>query len=120
MAKYMVPILLLFTAALHAQTDKFIGNWANGDESLTVEIYIQNGNYYAKAVKSEHPELIGKVVLVQMEKKSDTQLYGGTYYDEKLKTEYEAKLKIILPDTIRLTVMYGLFHKTIYWHRIFL
>lgn len=110
MKKYIALLLLLFGLVLQAQTkDRFVGNWTANDGSVII-IYIQDASYYAKAD--------GKYVLIQMEKKSDTQLYGGTFYDEKLKTEYEAKLKLTDDNSIKLKVMNGFSGKTIIWHRI--
>ncbi|UPT71274.1 MAG: DUF2147 domain-containing protein [Flavobacterium sp. JAD_PAG50586_2] len=110
MKKYITLLLLLFGLVLQAQTrDKFVGNWVANDGSVII-IYIQDASYYAKAD--------GKYVLIQMEKKSDTQLYGGTFYDEKLKTEYEAKLKLTDDNSIKLKVMNGFSGKTIIWHRL--
>ena len=110
MKKYITLLLLLFGLVLQAQTkDNFIGDWTANDGSV-ITIYVQDASYYAKAD--------GKYVLIQMEKKSDTQLYGGTFYDEKLKTEYEAKLKLTDDNSIRLKVMDGFSGKTIIWHRV--
>lgn len=110
MKKYIALLLLLFGLVLQAQTqDRFVGNWVANDGSVII-IYIQDASYYAKAD--------GKYVLIQMEKKSDTQLYGGTFYDEKLKTEYEAKLKLTDNNSIKLKVMNGFSGKTIIWHRL--
>lgn len=109
MKKYITLLLLLLSLVLQAQTqDKFVGNWVASDGSVII-IYVQDASYYAKAD--------GKYVLIQMEKKSDTQLYGGTFYDEKLNTEYEAKLKLTDDNSIRLKVINGLCRKTITWHR---
>ena len=109
MRNYITLLLLLFGLVLQAQTqDKFVGKWTADDGSV-ITIYIQDASYYAKAD--------GKYVLIQMAKKSDTQLYGGTFYDEKLKTEYEAKLKLTDANSIRLKVMNGLSSRTIIWRR---
>lgn len=45
-------------------------------------------------------------------------LYGGTYFDSKLKKEYEAKLKLKDVNTIKFTLKYGLFNKKAIWHRV--
>lgn len=89
--------------------DNFVGKWvANNDNVL--EIYIHDSSYYGK--------INNEVVLIQMEKKSETQLYGGTYYDEELKTEYVAKLKLSDKNTLRLKVLSGSSNKTIIWQRV--
>ena len=115
----LILLLLTFAATLHAQgKSDFIGNWITADSSTIVEIYTEDHSYYAKIKAAANEEINGKVVLIQMIKKSDTQLYGGTYYDSELKSEYEAKLKLKNNNTIQLKVLYGLFPKTIIWHRI--
>ncbi len=112
-------LLLVFGAAMQAQShDNFIGSWASDDESQIMEIYLQDAAYYAKIISSRNPESKDKIVLIQMGKKSDTQLYGGTYYDLELKTETEAKLKLMDSNTIRLKELSGLFNKTFFWHRV--
>lgn len=109
MRKHITLLLLLLSLVLQAQTkDKFVGNWTADDGSVII-IYIQDSHYYAKTD--------GEYVLIQMEKKSDTQLYGGTFYDEKLKTEYEAKVKLTDDDSLKLKVMNGLSGRTIIWKR---
>ncbi|MEO5776695.1 MAG: hypothetical protein ABIQ27_07300 [Flavobacterium sp.] len=109
MKKHIILFLLVFGSALQAQTqDNFIGKWVTNEGNI-LEIYIQDSSYYGK--------MDNKVVLIQMIKKSDTQLYGGTFYKDELKTEYEAKLKLIDRNTLRLKVMYGLSSATIIWLR---
>jgi len=116
---YLILLLLAFAATLHAQgKSDFIGNWITADSSEIVEIYMEDDTYYARVKAAANQEMKEKVVLIQMIKKSDTQLYGGTYYDPELKSEYEAKLKLKNNNTIQLKVLYGLFPKTIIWHRI--
>lgn len=119
----MKKIILLFTLLISitgkAQTkDAFIGQWATEEGKLVIEIYTKNSSYYAKIKTCENPEIKDEVVLIQMKKKSNDKLYGGTYYDDELKSEYEAKLKLIDKNTIRLKVLYGLFNKIIIWHRV--
>ena len=110
MKKYIALFLLVFTSAVHAQPqDNFVGNWATNEGNI-LEIYIKDASYYGK--------MDNKVVLIQMIKKSDTQLYGGTFYEDELKTEYEAKLKLTDTNTLRMKVMYGLSSQTIIWHRV--
>lgn len=110
MKKYITLLSLLFCLVLQAQPkDNFIGNWTTDDGSV-ITIYVQDSSYYAKTN--------GKFVLIQMTKKSDTQLYGGTYYDEKVNTEYEAKLKLTDSNTILLKILNGLSNKRIVWHRV--
>lgn len=110
MKKYITLLLLLLGLVLQAQTqDKFVGNWVANDGSVII-IYVQDSYYYAKTG--------GEYVLIQMEKKSDTQLYGGTFYDEKLKTEYEAKIKLTDDNSIKLKVMNGFSGRTIIWRRV--
>jgi uncharacterized protein (DUF2147 family) len=116
---YLILLLLTFAATLHAQgKSDFIGNWMTADSSAIVEIYMEDDSYYARIKTAANHEINEKVVLIQMIKKSDTQLYGGTYYDSELKSEYEAKLKLKNNNTIQLKVLYGLFPKTIIWHRM--
>jgi uncharacterized protein (DUF2147 family) len=110
MKKYITLLSLLFGLVLQAQIqDNFKGDWTANDGSV-ITIYTQDSSYYAKSDDT--------IVLIQMEKKSDTQLYGGTYYDEELKTEFEAKLKLTDNNTIRLKVLNGFSGKTIIWHRV--
>lgn len=110
MKKYITLLLLFLGLVLQAQTqDKFVGNWVADDGSVII-IYVQDSYYYAKTD--------GEYVLIQMEKKSDTQLYGGTFYDEKLRTEYEAKLKLTDDDSLKLKVMNGISGRTIIWKRV--
>ncbi len=106
---FIAAFLLLVGTMTQAQTqDNFVGNWSTND-GYTLEIYIHDSSYYGK--------INNQVVLIQMAKKSDTQLYGGTYYDKELKTEYEVKLKLSDANTIRMKVLSGLSSKTILWHR---
>lgn len=110
MKKYITLLLLLSGLVLQAQPrDKFVGNWVASDGSVII-IYVQDASYYAKAD--------GEYVLIQMEKKSDTQLYGGTFYDGKSKTEYEAKLKLTDDNSIRVKVMDGFSVRKITWRRV--
>jgi uncharacterized protein (DUF2147 family) len=110
MKKYIVLFLLVIGSALYAQPqDNFVGNWATNEGNI-LEIYIKDSSYYGK--------MDNKVVLIQMIKKSDTQLYGGTFYEDEMKTEYEAKLKLTDTNTLRMKVMYGLSSQTIIWHRV--
>ena len=110
MKTYITLLSLLFCLVLQAQPqDNFTGNW-KADDGSVITIYVQDSSYYAKAN--------GKFVLIQMIKKSDTQLYGGTYYDERLNTEYEAKLKVTDSNTILLKILNGLSNKRIVWHRV--
>lgn len=110
MRKFITLLSLALGLVLQAQKkDNFVGNWTANDGSV-ITIYIQDSSYHAK--------INDKVVLIQMEKKSDTQLYGGTYYDEKSKTEYEAKLKLTDSNTILLRILNGLSGKRMVWHRI--
>jgi uncharacterized protein (DUF2147 family) len=118
MKKYFILFFLVFATALQAQDQNdFVGNWS-ADGGVIVEIYLHDSAYYAKVKADPNLETNGKVILIQMAKKSDTQLYGGTYYDAELKSEYEAKLKLKNNNTIHLKVLYGLFSKTIIWHRV--
>jgi uncharacterized protein (DUF2147 family) len=107
MKKYSTLLLLLFGLVIQAQ-DNFVGDWTANDGSV-IKIYVQDSSYYAKAD--------GKFVLIQMEKKSATQLYGGTYYNDELNTEYEAKLKLTDANTLRVKVLNGLFGETLIWRR---
>lgn len=108
---YIALFVLAFATAMKAQSqDNFIGNWRTADGKQTIQIYLQDSSYYAKSNDKE--------VLIQMTKKSDTQLYGGTYYDEELKTEYEAKLKLKNSNTILVKILNGLSNKRIVWHRV--
>lgn len=109
--------LLFFISSIAFSQDKFIGNWMSEDCKLTIEIYIKKEAYYGKITSSENIEIKDKVVLIQMIKKSESQLYGGMYYDEDLKSEYEAKLKLTDENTMRLKILSGLCGKTIVWHR---
>jgi uncharacterized protein (DUF2147 family) len=110
MKKYSTLLLLTFGLVLQAQNqDNFIGEWTANDSSV-ISIYIQDSSYYAKAD--------GEFVLIQMVKKSETHLYGGTYYDTELNTEYEAKLKMTDRNTIRLKIIKGLSSEIIVWHRV--
>ncbi|MGV3697495.1 hypothetical protein [Flavobacterium sp.] len=110
MRKFITLLSLALGLVLQAQKkDNFVGNWTANDGSV-ITIYIQDSSYHAK--------INDKVVLIQMEKKSDTQLYGGTYYDEKSKTEYEAKLKLTDSNTILLRILNGLSGKRMVWRRI--
>jgi uncharacterized protein (DUF2147 family) len=115
--KIYFVLLLLFISSIGLAQDKFIGIWTAENENLTIEIYFQKEAYYAKIKSSENKKIKDKVVLIQMIKKSDSHLYGGMYYDDKLKSEFEAKLKIIDDDTMRLKIMTGLCGKTVVWHR---
>lgn len=110
MKTYITLLSLFFGLVLQAQSqDNFLGNW-KADDGSVITIYVQDSSYYAKAN--------GTFILIQMIKKSDTQLYGGTYYDEKLNTEYEAKLKLTDSNTILLRILNGLSNKRIVWHRV--
>ena len=110
MNKYITLLSLLLGLVLQAQTqDNFTGCWTANDGSV-ITIYIQDSAYYATAG--------GELVLIQMEKKSDTQLYGGTFYDARLKTEYESKLKLTDANTIKIKVLNGLSGKVIIWNRL--
>lgn len=117
MMKNYFVLLVLFISSIGFSQDKFIGNWTAENDNLTIEIYFQKEAYYAKIKSCKNNQIVDKVVLVQMIKKSETQLYGGMYYDDKLKSEYEAKLKILDNDTMRLKIMLGLYGKTVLWHR---
>lgn len=97
--------------------DNFIGTWTIEEGAISIEIYKHKRSYYAKVKNSENKEIIGKDVLIQMAKKSDTILYGGTYYDDELQEDYEAKIILVDKDTMRLKVFTGLFHKVLVWHR---
>lgn len=109
--------LLLLTPNIFAQ-QSFIGNWENGDKSSVVQLYEFESQFYAKIIADNDREKIGKIVLIQMEMKSDTRLFGGTFYDTKLKLEHEAKLKLINPDTIQIKISNGIIPKTVVWHRV--
>jgi uncharacterized protein (DUF2147 family) len=109
MKKYITLLSLLLGLVLQAQTqDNFIGKWTADDGSVII-IYVQDSSYYAKED--------GKFVLIQMEKKSETQLYGGTFYDDKLNTEFEARLRLTDANTLRIKVMNGFSGRVIIWHR---
>lgn len=114
----LVVLLLFFAAPAALAQQSFIGNWESRDKSSVVQIYEQELQYYAKVIAGKNPETIGKVVLMQMEKKSDNHLFGGTYHDSELKSEYEARLRLLDNNTIRMKILTGLFSKTIIWHRV--
>jgi|SRR6218665_1821517 len=110
MKQYITLLSLFFCLVLQAQSqDNFVGDW-KADDGSVITIYVQDSSYYAKTN--------GKFILIQMIKKSEIQLYGGTYYDEKLNTEYEAKLKLTDSNTILLKILNGLSNKRIVWHRV--
>jgi uncharacterized protein (DUF2147 family) len=118
MIKYILIVVLYCCNSLQALAqDSFIGTWESEEAKLCIEIYTVEERYYAKVKNSDNKKMIGKEVLIQMVKKSDTKLYGGTYYDNKLEEEYEAKLKLVDKDTLRLKIFRGLFSKVIIWRR---
>jgi len=119
MKKYIAFFLLAWATAWQAKAqDHFLGNWATDDGKLMIEIYAQDSTYYAKIKSNDNAEANNQLVLIQMVRKSDTQLYGGTYYDVDEKSEYEAKLKLTGSNTMRLKVLSGVFSKTIFWRRV--
>ena len=116
MKKYIVLLLLLLAITSQAQTiDYFVGEWRT-DTGTVVEIYKQEAAYYAKIKNGS--TTTDRVVLVQMVKRSANLLYGGTYYDAGLQSEYEAKLKLTDNNTIRLKMFVGVFTKTMVWRRM--
>ena len=119
MIKYILIVIMSFLNSIQVLAqDNFIGTWESNEGKLYIEIYQQQKSYYAKIKKSTNKEIIGKEVLIQMVKKSDGKLYGGTYYDEELKEEFEAKIKLVNKDKIRLKIFSGIFSKVVLWKRV--
>ncbi|NHN24968.1 DUF2147 domain-containing protein [Flavobacterium jejuense] len=116
--KILLGLLLFYTTGDLFAQDSFIGKWETNEGKLCLEIYQEGSFYYGKIKRSEKKDNMNQVVLIQMIKKSATKLYGGTYYDDKQKSEYEAKLKLIDNDTMCLKILSGLFNKIIIWERV--
>ena len=118
MAKYIIALLLLLPLAAARAQDHFVGNWHNATDNLVIEIYMQDKAYYAKIKSVENRQVPAEVVLIQMKRKSDSVLYGGTFQNYKLKTENEARIKLVDHDTFRLREFDGLFDNVTVWHRV--
>lgn len=110
-------VLLAFLGQAIGQ-DQFVGDWQTDHGKLKVEIYKQEAYYYAKIKASENKEALGKVILIQMVKKTPTKLYGGTFFDESEGSEFEALLKLIDDNTMKLRVLTGWFSKIMIWNRV--
>ncbi|WP_130735927.1 DUF2147 domain-containing protein [Flavobacterium sp. J27] len=119
MKKNILLLFFLFLFFGHAiGQDQFVGDWQTNEGKLKVEIYKQEAYYYAKVKASENKETLGKVILIQMVKKTPTKLYGGTFLDESEGSEFEALLKLIDDNTMRLRILTGLFSKIMIWNRV--
>ncbi|VXC39431.1 conserved exported hypothetical protein [Flavobacterium sp. 9AF] len=119
MKKRILYFILMFVMLGQAVgQDQFVGDWQTNEGKLKVEIYKQEAFYYAKVKASENKETLGKVILIQMVKKTPTKLYGGTFLDEKQGSEFEALLKLIDDNTLRLRILSGLFNKIMIWNRV--
>ena len=114
--KFIIIFFLCSVKLCYAQ-DKFVGNWTAKQGTLQIEIFKQKEEYFAKIIASNNPEIVNKLVLMQMIKKSAEKLYGGTYFDEKLNTENEAKIKLLANNKMRLKILAGLKSKVILWHK---
>ena len=116
--KILLGLLLFWMTEQTFAQDDFIGKWETNEGKLCIEIYEEDSYYYGKIKRSEKKNRINEIILIQMIKKSDTKLFGGTYYDDELKSEYEAKLKLVDKNTMILKVLNGLFNEVMIWKRI--
>jgi uncharacterized protein (DUF2147 family) len=99
------------------QEDDFLGYWSV--ENQVIEIYKMENSYYGKIISNDtNKNNNDRNVLIQMKKKKNKVLYGGTYYDAKINKRYEAKIKLIDKNTIRFKGFYGLFNKKYIWKRL--
>jgi len=118
MIKYILGLLLFLPLLSAMAQDRFTGNWYNAEDNQIIEIYPQGNTYYAR-IKWANNHLVGEeLVLIQMKRKSDSVLYGGTYQDYESKVENEARIKLVDANTFRLRTFDGFFDKVSIWRRL--
>lgn len=116
-------ILFLFffiNKNIYAQ-DKFIGFWTNENKTQTIQFYILNERYYARLVDSDslYKKTNTQILIInQMDKRGKTVLFGGTYFDDKTKNEYEIKIKLVNENLFFLKRSRRLISKRKYWTRV--
>ena len=113
--KFFLLLMISWISGSSAQNN-FIGYWQNEDKTIVMQLYQQNSEYYAKVIANASETQ--SIILIQMKKKSDKRLFGGTFYNPILKSENEARLKLTDENTIRMSVLSGLFNNIILWHRV--
>ena len=119
MKTYILLIILGLCTTLKVQAqDNFLGFWENEDKTQIIEIYKSDSSYYGKIAHLKKTDSKEQVILIQMKKRDDKVLYGGTYFDENLNKEYEVKLKLKNKDTIKIIGFYGFLNKRMNLSRV--
>lgn len=117
--KNTISLFLFFfiNKNIYAQ-DKFLGFWTNESKTQTIQIYILNERYYGRLVDSDslYRKTNTQVLIInQMDKRGKNVLFGGTYFDEITKNEYEIKIKLVNENCFFLKRSRRLFSKKKYW-----
>ena len=107
--------------ALSQNTDNFIGFWENEEKTITVEIYKLENSYYGKLLKTTFKitdQNSYDNLIIQMVKRSEKVLYGGTYVDLSTNKSYEIKIKLKDNNHFFMKRFYRFLNKGYYWHRV--
>lgn len=122
MKKIVILIIIALYSTIDARgQDGFVGNWTDEANSQIITIYVEDSNYFGRIIYAKDlpsKEIENKIVLIQMKKRNDNVLYGGTYFDWLIKKEFEVKLKLKNANTIYFTGYHGIFNINRVWHRV--
>lgn len=124
MKKIACLILLVYVVAslkTYAQeADKILGKWIVGEEKNIVEIFKNDGLYYAKIIEAKNKtNLHAETIILKnfaYDEKSNKWINGRVFAPRKQK-EFAGELKLIDINKLEVKVKYGLFSKEIIWIR---